>query len=502
MRLNWRFGITLVAFLFMAVPVSHAQEASSSVVVASPVDVETLEPHFINRRFPDRSVITHIFDVLVRRDAEGNYVPRLAESWEQVDETTWQFNLRQGVTFHNGEAFDAEAVRYSFERMQRPEFEGFTQLPRQTGLQEVRVVDDHTVQLITEGLALNMLYWLAEAYIVPPEYYAESSPQVASQPVGSGPYRFVEWSRDERVVLEANPDYYGGAPDIERLVFRVIPEASSRLNELIAGNVDLVTGLSQDQAARVNTERTELVAVQGLRKMHLGIAFNGEQEALQDQRVRQALNYAVDADAIIEALLGGYTSRLISYVNPPNDNPDLTPYSYDPERARELLAEAGYPDGFTVALQGPSERWGADTQILLVLAQYLQAVGVNAEVETMEGGTYANEMTNRNLQGLYYAGWAALVNPIVENIILTCGHIDNPGEYCNEEFDALIEEAQQTADDDARQELLFQAQEIIWEDAPWVFLWYLPDLYGANRNLEWTPRPDGYVDLRDARLTN
>lgn len=476
-------------------------EEVTPVVVASPVDVSTLDPHAINIRYPDRSVIIGIFDVLVWQDDLGQPVPELAESWQQIDDLTWEFKLREGVTFHNGEPFNAEAVKYSFERMQEPEFAAFNQIHKQTTLKEVKVIDDYTVQLITEEPTINMLYWLAESYIVPPQYYSEQEAEfLATNPVGSGPFKFVDWVRDDRVMLESNEDYYLGAPEIKALAWRVVPEASSRLNELQAGTVDVVAGLTPDQAEQANTDISKLVTVEGLRKMHLGIEVENGPEALQDARVRQALNYAVDVDTIVETLLGGSTSRLESFVNPPNNNPDLEPYTYDPDKARELLAEAGYPDGFSVVLQGPTDRWGKDQDIVLAIASYLEAIGLDVETEIMEWGTYRENLNNLSFKGLYYMGWAALINPTVEEVILTCGHLDNPSHYCNPAYDELVLAAAKTLDDEARMELIMEAQEIAWEDAPWVFLWRLPQFYGMSNRIEYTPRPDGYLDLVNAEL--
>lgn len=488
-----------------AAPVEEEEPAAEEeeeivVVYAAAADVRSLDPMYINTRL-DNSIMYVIFDLLATRGRDGGSVPELAITTTQIDDLTWEFKLRDDVFFTNGEQLTAEDVKYSMERAQMEEFNNFYQLPAQTGLTEVRIIDDFTVQFITAEPSLTMEYWTNEAPIIPKSYYeGKSREEVAEAPVGSGPFKFVEWVKDDHLTLEANEDYWGGAPGVDQVIIRVIPEESSRINELLAGNVDVIESISIDQSDLLNSDISTVYAVEGLRKMNFQISQTSPQEALQNKLVRQALNYAIDKETIIETLLKGYTSPLVSYVNPPNNNPNLEPYTYDPERARELLEEAGYPDGFDLVIQARPDRYGLDNEIVLAVASYLEAVGIRTEVQMMESGLFVDLLDAKEFEGLAYIGWAALINPLVENLILTCDHIDNGAAYCNPEFDALYQQASSTVDPEERAAILLQMQEIAWDDAPWVFLWRLPVVYGLSSRLDWEPRNDGYIPFEEMRL--
>ncbi len=494
MRIHRSLTAGLIA-LTLALPAQSlwAQDAAP-VVIASSEDVISLDPHMLDSNNPTGSVIWSLFDSLVRRGSDGSPQPRLATEWERVDDVTWRFKLREGVTFSNGEPFNAQAVVVNFARMDTAPFNSVQQLHDQTGLTEVRVVDDYTIELVTEKPTVNMLYWLAEAFIAAPGYITDTAPDVvAGAPVGSGPYLLGEWKRGDALTLVVNETYWGGAPAVKTVTFRAIPEVSSRLNELRAGTVDLVVGITPDSAEQANSDVSELVKIEGLRKMHMGISIKGEQPALADVRVRQALNHAVDVPTIVASLMGGSTSPLVSIVNPPNNNPDPTPFAYDPEKAKALLAEAGFADGFPLTLQW-STRFDGGKEVSEVVGAYLEQVGIKPSYEAVEIGQFRAGLSSASLKGIYFQGWAALINPSVELVILTCGHVDNSSGYCNPEYDKLVIEAAQTLDDAARQKLEFAAQAIIWNDAPWLYLWRLPSFFGISKKLSYDFRADNYLE--------
>jgi peptide/nickel transport system substrate-binding protein len=493
---NWARRLLMLATVALATPAftpSWAQDAKP-IVIASSEDVISLDPHMLDSNNPTGSAIWSVFDSLVRRDLDGSPKPRLATSWERVDDVTWRFKLREGVKFTNGEPFNAEAVKVNLARMDTAPFNSVQQLHDQTGLKEVRVIDDYTIELVTVAPTVNMLYWLEEAFIAAPKYITETSPdEVAKAPIGSGPYKFVEWRRGDALVLTRNDDYWGDKPAVKDIIFRNVPEVSSRLNELRAGTVDLVVGITPDSADQANSDVSDLVKIEGLRKMHMGISIKGEQPALADVKVRQALNYAVDVPTIISSLLGGSTSPLLSIVNPPNNNPALKPFTYDPEKAKALLAEAGYADGFPLTLQW-STRFDGGKEVSEVVGSYLEQVGIKPTYEAVELGQFREGLGKASLKGIYFQGWAALINPSVELVILTCGHVDNSSGYCNPKYDELVLKAAQTLDDAERQKLEFQAQEIIWNDAPWLYLWRLPSFFGLSKKLSYEFRADNYLE--------
>ena len=473
-----------------------AEEAS--LVYAVPADARSLDPSLAAGRL-DVSIVYSVCDLLAIRDTNGVSQPHVAESWTRVDPLTWEFKIRQGINFTNGEPLNAEAVKFTMERARLPEFNDNYQLPAQTKLKEVKIIDDYTVQFITEEPTNTMEFWLAESPIIPPTYYGENSiDAVAEKPICSGPYKFVEWVKDDHITLERNEDYWGPKPGFKTITFQIIPEASARINELRAGNIDVASALNLDQAGEANSDVSVAEYVVGLRKMHMGMVQYGDNAALKDKKVRQALNYAVDKEALVNDLLGGKTDILSSYVNPPNNNPELQSYPYDPEKAKALLGEAGYFNGFDVTIEGRASAYGFDKEIMTAIAEYLKAIGVNATVNVMENGVFLDALDQKKLTGLHWMGWAALINPIVENLILTCGHVDNAVAYCNPAFDKLYNQMVSEPDPAKRQELNLKMQKIVWNDAPWLYLWHLPQVYGVAKDVDWKPRPDGYIFLWEA----
>jgi peptide/nickel transport system substrate-binding protein len=485
------FGFGAAALPFVGKPVRP-------VVVASDEDVTTLDPHLIRNNHPIGSIIWSIFDSLVRRRPDGTHEPRLALGWEQPTADTWRFHLRPDVRFQNGEAFDAEAVVVSVNRMNISPFNGESQLWQQTNLRGVKALDPLTVAFTTDGPAVTMLYWLEEAFIAPPRYLAQASAAVIGEhPIGSGPYRFVEWQPGDHVTLTANDGHWAGPPPIRDVVFRAVPEQSSRLNELRAGSVDLVPGLDPDSAGSAASALSRTVQVPGLRKMHMGFSQAGI-AALKDRRVRQAINHAVDVATMIDTLERGMATPLTSVVNPPNNDPSLRPFAYDPARATALLREAGH-EGFAVEIAFDS-KYSDALESCEVVAAYLGAIGLLSNVVAYESGHFAETLRARAFPGLYFYGFGALIEPLVELVIFTSDAVDNASGYTNPAFDRLVKTASVTTDQAARTTLLREAERMVWEDCPWLYLWHLPEINGLSNRLLYTPRADEYVEMYEARL--
>lgn len=478
-----------------------APAAVKPVVVASAIDIVTLDPAQFSGMF-NRSVGYWIFDALVMNDRQGKPMPELATEWKRVDPLTWEFKMVKNAKFHNGEPVNAAAVKFSFDRMGQPENRSYNTLHMRGYLKEVKVLDDYTFQLITEKPSENMLWHLAQAFIVAPKYYTEHDAAfVAKNPVGSGPYKFVEWVKDNRVVVTANTDYFQGPPNIKDVVVRVIPESNSRLNELKVGNVDLVTSISGDQAKQANSDNSRLVQFQSLRKMFVGIQMGkNAPEALKKLEVRQAMNYAIDRKSIIDAYLQGGSSSLKGVVNPPNTNPNIVAYDYNPEKAKELLAKAGYPKGFEVTLQTQPSAYGSDKEINQVIKQNLEQVGIKVNLEIIEPAKFQEVHKGKNFPGLLYFGLGTYNNPEIELNTFTCGYVDNSFNYCNETFGKVLDELTVTSDPAKRLELSNKAEEIVWNDVPWIYLWRLTYFLGMSNRFQYEPYLDNYVDMWQASL--
>jgi peptide/nickel transport system substrate-binding protein len=451
-------------------------------------------------RNPEGTIAIHIWDQLVWRTTEGELVPMLAASWKLIDDLTWEFKLRDDVDFHNGERFTAEAVKFSLERA-RDLKESVDATPLDIFYESSVIIDDYTIRIHTERPAPRMIHTLSDFMILPPKYYTDTPVEkVVENPVGSGPYKFVRWERDGPLVIEANAGYWRDVPAIEKITVRAVPETGARIAELEASTADLITNVPPDQTHLVETELSRLEAVEGLRRIFIYIHYE-EGKPWADRRVRQAMNYAVDVETIGETLFAGYATRYGSWVNPPNNNPDLKPYLYNPEKARALLTEAGYPDGFDVVLHTPVGRYNKDKEAAEAIGAYLTEVGIRAEVIPMDWSTYVQEMLipRQNLEiGLLGFGSAANELDDVQNLVK-----DFPlsiTDWYSEEYEALYTEAMTTLDHDKRMELLYRAQAIAYEECPWIWLWRQYDFYGVSKRLEWAARADERIDFRNAKI--
>jgi peptide/nickel transport system substrate-binding protein len=478
-------------------PVTNSS-VDKPVVISGPSDVPTMDPNKFNGMF-NRSIGFWVFDVLVMNGADGGSQPELAKEWTRVDELTWEFKLVDNATFHNGEPFNADAVLYSFERMQMDEFKKFNALFYETPFKEIKKVDDFTVQIITDQPFEDLLWYLGRTFIVAPKYYSENTSEfLAVNPVGTGPFKFVEWVKDDHMTLVANEDYFQGASEIKNAMVKVIPEASQRLNELTTGNVDLITNLPSDLAQQANSDNSRMVPYQSLRKMHLNPQLNNP--ILANKQVREAMQYAIDRETIIETLMGGATAPLTAIVNPPNSDPSTKPFPYDPEKAKTLLKEAGYENGFEVVLQTTADGFGSDKEISQLVAQYLGDVGIQVQLEVIEENRLWELLETHDHPGLMFLGLGTYNLPIKELNTFYSTDIDNAGNYVSADFDAAVDALKIETDPEMRKKYMYQAQQILWDDMPWIYLWRLPAFQGQSNRFVFEPYADGYIDIWQADL--
>ncbi|MCB0179978.1 MAG: hypothetical protein KDI62_17225 [Anaerolineae bacterium] len=476
--------------------VDPSSESESAVVVLTATSVDTLDPYLMSTVHPEGSVAAHIWDTLIWINDDLELEPRLAESWRLINNLTWEIKLRPDVTFDNGEPFDSEAVRFSVERAQSlaGSLETFA---TDVNLDQVEVIDDYTVRFHTREPSVNFPYYLASLEMLPPGYYGDenSTGGAVETPVGSGPYQFVERSPEGRITLKARANYWAGPPTIETLIFQSESDEAQRIADLAEGRADIITDLTPTQAAAWDPTVGELQAVESTRRIFIGLRIeNGT--PLADKQVRQALNYAIDVQAIVDELLGGYGQRYGSWVNPPQANIDLTPWPYDPDKARELLAEAGYEDGFDIVLDTPIEHYHQDLAVAETVAEQLKNIGVNVQIQSYDWDTYVdNYLLPQQTDPLFLLGLNSRGNGLEDANNLSVRFPFNLTRWQNPEFEQLLQEASTTFNDDQRQTLLNQAQDIAYEEAPWIWLWRQYDFYGTNSQLDWQPRPDGLIYL-------
>ncbi|MBI1876749.1 MAG: hypothetical protein HYR94_00645, partial [Chloroflexi bacterium] len=373
----------------------------------------------------------------------------------------------------NGEVLNAEAVRFSVERARSlpGSLETFV---KDVDLDKVEIVDEYTLRFISRKVVANLPYHLAFLEILPPTYYSSTSPdQLATAPMGSGPYQVSNWTPGEKLVLEAMPTYWKGAPALPQLIFETAPLAAERLAALRAGKVSLVTDLPPTKVDQWNIPDSRIEAIESTQRVFIGLRVEPG-SPLADKRVRQALNYGVNVEQIVDNALEGYGERYGSWVNPPANNPELKPWPYDPERARELLAQAGYQAGFTTTLRLPTDVYEQNIKIANAIAQQLGQIGVILEVETVARPTYSRQLLSGDIPPLFFLS------------------LNSRGDGLEDE---TLAQAANTFNENSKTRLLNEAQAIAYDEAPWIWLWRSYDFYAISQAIEWSPRRDGLVYL-------
>lgn len=463
-------------------------------------DPRTLDPQK-QGDMPSMNVMINIFDTLTGRDEENELVPRLALSWEAVDDLTWRFTLRPGVTFHNGEPFDAETVKFSIERLLDPDTA--SPIVELRYVSSVTVVDDVTVDINTDqpDPIIPAKLSLFGGVMVPPGYLTEvGDAAFAESPVGTGPFRFVGFQRGVQVELEANPDHWDGPPAVETLIIRPIPNPASALAALQSDEVDLVTGLVPDAALQLEGyQGIHNSSFPGIRTSYLSL--DTEDPVLSDRRVRRALNHAVDVPQLIEAVLNGQAREVPTMIPRESFGFDETvePYARDLDRARELLAEAGYPDGFSTVLTASNN----DAFVAEAISGLLTRVGVQARVDLLDPAVYSSRLTSDNRRALgpiYLAastGWTLDGSSMVQSNVR---RDRRQSRWTSDDADRLIDREELTVDPDERLEAFAELQALLREEAPFVFLYQIDNILVHTSRVRWQPNVTGSLAMERAEV--
>jgi peptide/nickel transport system substrate-binding protein len=494
-----RILLPLLAAAWLHGPGAVLAQPAGELRVAIPWTPENLDPT-MNLSSIRAAVGVSMFDSLVGRDADNRIVPQLAESWKMLDDLTWQFKLRRGVIFHNGEPFNAEAVRFTVQRVLDPNQKS----PNRATISEIArvdVVDDATINLVTQRPYAPLLNRLLDFPILPPKYTADKGSQAfALRPVGTGPFRFVELVKDDRLIVEAFDRHWRGAPRIRRIVFKPIPEPFTRAAALRNAEVDLITTLPPNLAREL--ERVAGITVHRVPStwvIYLGL--NALKKPLSDVRVRQALNYATDVDAIIRNVMDGNGRRLEGPLTPQMFGYDASVrgYAHDPARARRLLAEAGYPDGLDVTLDAPAGRYQGDKEIAEALGGQWQKAGFRPKVQVAEWGAYFKRYLGKQFSDAYLLG---LGGPMQDGDELY-NLVSSKGRglyYKNDKVDQLFDLGRSSMDPARRRKAYADLARAMIEDATWVFLMQQVDIYATRDRLVWTPRGDQWMLFYEASL--
>ncbi len=497
--------LILSGILLLFTPLVAWAASQGKVIIAQGVDPSTLDP-MNHQETPVSNVAVNIFDTLLERDQELNIVPLLAESYRIAAPTTWEFKLRKGIKFHNGEPFDAEAVKFSIERLVDPNLKMRGASPF-APLSRVEIVDSHTVRIHTKAPwpILDTLMAFGQAAILPPKYYREKDPAyVGRNPVGSGPFKFVRWLKDEQIELTANEQYWRGAPGIKTLIFRPIPDDSVRVAALQNGEIDVAVNIPPHLANIIaNHPRLFLStapSVRTIQLMYYTHEFDRQHKVVgpypgpvADRRVRLAMNYAVDVDEIIKGVLDGKGVRVATMLTPKHFgfDPVLKPIKQDLAKAKQLLAEAGFPNGVDMVLNSPQGRYVRDKEVAEAVAGQLTKGGIRTQLKTHEWGSYLNGMVYIHRAGpVWLIGWGTTsydAETVYVPLFRSGKILSN---YHNLDFDRMVDEAQTIMDPKKRVEQYHRLNRVLVEDAAAMPLYQQLDLYGVAKRLAWKARGD------------
>ncbi|MCE0505236.1 ABC transporter substrate-binding protein [Roseivivax sp. GX 12232] len=472
--------------LALSAPV-QAQTPPGVLVVGQIAEPKALDPAAVTA-VNDFRILMNVYDGLVRyRDGTLEVEPALATDWEiSEDGTEYTFSLREGVTFHDGSAFNAEAVKFNFDRMLDEEHPYYDTGPFPlsfffSAIETVEALDETTVKFTLNEPYAPFLSNLAypTGLIVSPAAVEEHGSDFGRNPSGTGAFRFAEWRPNEAVVVEANPDHWDGAPALEAVVFRPITDASTRTAEMLAGGIDLMVEVPPVALSQFEGDSYALHEQAG---PHLWfLILNAKEGPFADKLVRQAANYAVNKEAIVNEVLEG-TAEVAAGPTPPAFawayNEELSPYPYDPEKARALLAEAG-AEGAELTFYVTEGGSGMLDPVAMgtAIQADLEAVGFDVTIETYEWNTFLGEV-NPGLEGKADMAEMAWMTNDPDTLPFLALRSEawpdqggfNSGYYANPEVDSLLEEARRATDQDERARLYKEMQAIVHEDAPWVFV--------------------------------
>lgn len=484
---------------------SQQAAAGQPLVIAMGADNTGLDPEAVMNN-ESGYIMAAIYDQLVQYKSGTTEIgPGLADSWDiSEDGLTYTFHLHQGIKFQDGTPFNADAVVAWLDRLinkdnpnyyaKRPGIDSYVDFTFH-GVDSYKKLDDNTVQIHMTKPNAEFLNSLAMVWmgVTSPAAVEKYGLDYYKHPVGTGPFKFVEWVPNDHVTLEANTDYWKGAPKLSKLVYQVIPESSVRLMELQKGTVDVLADVSPADAATLQGDSNiNLIKQPGL--MVNGVALPTEVKPFNDPRVRQALNYAIDKDSLNKFLFKGLATTMNSPIPPTEWSYDksLPGYPYNVEKAKQLLSEAGYPNGFDATLYVyPNPRsynpvGGPD--LAQALQSDLKKIGVNITIQQLEWGAFLAKVRAQDFSDMALAGWSG-DNGDPDNFIDALWGSDqipsgNEAHYSNKELDNIISQALATTDHDQRVTLYEQAQKILMDDAPWIYLNYATQIRATSTKVQ------------------
>lgn len=503
--------LVIVVSLLLAGSMSvSAQDERAKVAVDAPP--RTMNPHGSDAD-SNLSVMSNFFEGLLQRNTKGELKPALATSWERIDSLTWRFELRKGVKFHNGNDFTWEDVQYTFEeRLENPDVSEFISFG--SAIESVERVDgdDWVIDITTKDPIPYFVQNLHQVFIVDKESTEKRSQgDVGTKPIGTGPYVFEEWVKGSYLRMNANEEYWEGEPEVQKAEIRPVKEASTRLATISSGEVDILQGIPVTMYESVeNNNKLEVVKRPSRRAIYLGLS-DDEELPTSSLKVRKAMYMAINEPELIEKVMFGHATPAAQIPDPPTTgySEEIERLEYNPEKAKELLEEAGYEDGFEITLSAPNDRYVQDEQIASTVASYLSKVGIEVEVDAKPKSVYFEEVMNNELD-FYLIGWfdgsydfgrsySKLLHTIEED---TGYGTFNGARYSDPTADQLYEVSKKVVEPSIRASILRDVNRLAMERVAVIPLHYQEDTYAMYKdsNIEFTPRSDTWIVFKEMSL--
>ena len=490
--------LLLPSLLMLFVNAGSKEEAKKEKVLrvaltANPNSIETATGDERNAT----NVGSQIFDSLVWIDDEGKFTPMLAESWEiKNNATEFIFHLRKGVKFHNGNPFNADDVIFTWKRGTG---ENIKWRDAFTGIKSAEKIDDYTVKFTTEKPNAILLGRIADVWaILDKEYYEEVGGEEGylAKPIGTGPFMLKEWVKGDRIVLVKNPNYWWkGYPKVDKIIFRPIPELSTRLAAIQSGDIDIAIRLTSENVEQLKGNPKINVISYAKDRVYY-IAFNnlttGKGTPIENKLVRQAMNWAVDVDSIIKSLFNGYANPISGFIVKGNlgYDPSIKPYGYDPEKAKKLLAEAGYPNGFKIKMAAPTGAYMHFEQVCQAIANYLKDVGIDVDLQFMDSGKYWDLEAKKQLPPLFGDSWSnAIIDAYPRLLGALGGWNASYSSWYDPKIDQMLQQIVQTGNDKDRAKLYIKLQKYMLDNPPFIYLYQPVTFEAINANVKnYKPR--------------
>ena len=490
---------SLVVAIVLAAPLAAGAQPRDTIVYAVQGDIPNWDPPNSVLR---ESIIFgyHVFDHLAARDLKtGKVGPSLATSWKPIDDTTWEVKLRSGVKFHDGTPFTGRDVKATFDRV-LDEKNKLTARGNHAKIKSVEVMDDHTVRFKTDGPYPLFVERMTAQVIQSEKVIKDKGHEwMQENPVGTGPYKFVKWSKKQEHVLVRNDDYWGPKPAFKNVRIRIIPETATQIAELLSGGVDVIKAVPPDQMDVINKSgnaRTVTSPILRTAMFQVDQAARSGPNPFTDRRVRQALNLAGDVDGVIKHVLNGLGDRTATLINPMAFGFDasIKPYKQDIERAKKLLAEAGYPNGVDVNfLNGPPIVVPGLRQVTDALVADFAKAGIRTKQRYIgEIGPYVTQVKEGKAGPMFDWSWGYYSVFDADAILFDVVHCGEAySYYCNKELDALTDAGRSTLDTKKRAELYVKAQKLMFDDAAYFFKYGLRGVWGVSNRVDYeAPRDE------------